>query len=440
MGRLSAFGLALVLAFGASFAAPPGPSVRRGPPRRFLVHFEDTLRNPSDRPLRDVVCEALLPLETPRQHVRWIRLSPHGWTRRTDAHGQSVATGRAAEVPPGGAETFSWIASVDLAEESHAPVASVPGPAPDEAARYLGDDRVLDLGSEAVRSAAAEVRRRAGDAPPAVLADAAARYVRERVRYELDGGWDPAGVVLVRGSGSCTESVFAFAAIARSLGLPTRWAGGTLLRAGPPARTVDARFHRLAEVWLPGHGWTPVEATGDPDLPLGSFARPFVQTSRGDASQDAGAGYAYHSRLSWSEPGRTTGERPRGVSSKRATWFPGIEDGEATRPLGEGVRPSFARGVLLACDVRGFSGDGPGGGAWTRASAARLLLRAGHPEGLRLASESWSDDPGSLRAAVAGALDEDLAAEVLPVVAAGPAAFEAWWAANAGAVEITRPR
>ena len=435
-----ALAAALVSAAGlsASFATPRGPDIRRGPPSRFLVHFEDTLRNPSGTPLLDVVCEALLPLETPRQHVRWIRLSPHGWTVRTDAHGQTVATGRADEIPPGGAATFSWIASVDLAEESHAPVPAVAADPPADAARYLGDDRALVLSDPAVRAAAADVLRDCGDAPPSVLADAAARHVRANVSYELEGGWDPAPVVLARGTGSCTESVFAFAAIARSLGIPTRWTGGTLLRPGTPGRTVDARFHRIAEVWLPGHGWAPVEATGDPAHPLGAYARPFLQLSRGDASLDAGSGHAYHSRLSWTEPSRKKGEPRRGVSSKRAAWLPGIDDDEATRPVAPGTLPSFARCELLACDVRGFGGDGPGGGAASRLDAARLLLLAGHPEGLRLASEAWGDDAEGLGPLVREACGDALAEEVLPLLAGNRAAFEAWWSRRGADVVLIR--
>jgi len=201
---------------------------------------------------------------------------------------------------------------------------------------------------------------------------------------------------------------------------------------------VDTRFHRIAEVWLPEHGWAPVEATGDPAHVLGAYARPFLQLSRGDASLDAGSGHAYHSRLTWTEPGRRPGEPRRGVSSKRAALLPGIDDDEATRPVAPGTLPSFARGELLACDVRGFGGDGPGGGGTSPLDAARLLLCAGHPEGVRLASETWEDDPEGLERLVRDACGTTLADEALPLVAGDRAAFEAWWVRRGGEISLTR--
>jgi transglutaminase-like putative cysteine protease len=446
--RDAALALAAALAAAAFASAPaprPAPDVVRGETRRFLVHFEDVVRNEGSAPLRDVRCDALLPLDSGRQRVRWIRLSPHGWDVRRDAHGETVASARVAQIGPGEAACFSWIASVDLAAEEHAPAASLAVPAPPEPARYLGDGPAFGIASDAVAAAADEARRRAGSDVPLALAESAAAVVRERVRFELSGGWDAAPVVLERGSGSCSESTFAFVAVCRRLGLPARWAGGTMLRAGAPGRTCDPTFHRIAEVWLPEHGWWPVETQGaraddasaDASRPLG---RPFLLLARGDGTSDGAIGTAYHARERWSRSDVAAGARPR--VSKRAWWLAGVDDDLVLRGsetgLAEGAVPSFARAELMACDARGFgppldaSGNAllpaSAAGVADRAAAAERLLRAGQPEGLRLAAEGFADDPAALRALAEEHCDETLAEEFLAAATSEAAGFEAWWA------------
>ena len=73
--------------------------------------------------------------------------------------------------------------------------------------------------STRVRAAAAAVRDRVRDPSPEALALAALDHVREHVRYELEGGWQPAPTVLREGAGSCSESTFVYVAICRSLGV-----------------------------------------------------------------------------------------------------------------------------------------------------------------------------------------------------------------------------
>lgn len=471
--RLAALGRAIFVAtiatvFAAAPAARPAPSVVRGAPRRFLVHFEDVVRNEGDAPLRDVVCDALLPLEMPRQHVRWMRLSPHGWTIRRDVHGQTVATARVASIPPGGAECFSWIASVDLAAEDHAPYGALDADVPPAARRYLADHPKLGVTSDAVRRAANEARRRADGAMPLALAESAADVVRERVRYEIDGTWDAAPDVLARGTGSCSESVFAYVAICRALGLPARWTGGTLLRSGPAGRTCDVTFHRVAEVWLPLHGWRPVETEAQPTGAVrasGPLARTepravgsgFLLLARGDASggtrdDPSGAsllGDAYHARERWAPLAGGQGPRAAPRVTKRAFWLAGVDDDLALRGsdagLSEDAHPSFPRGELIACDARGFGPplqadgspltggmqDSARGASRSAADAARVLIDAGHPEGLRLAAEACDGAGAAATLARAAArCDDELADSYLEVAGGSRAAFEAWWAAS----------
>lgn len=90
-------------------------------------------------------------------------------------------------------------------------------------------------------------------------------FVAKNVRYEIGGGWDDAVTVLKRGSGTCSEFTFAFIALARAVGLPARYAGGSIYM---PSEAIGGHFidkagHRWPEVYIPNYGWTPFDPTGD---------------------------------------------------------------------------------------------------------------------------------------------------------------------------------
>lgn len=85
------------------------------------------------------------------------------------------------------------------------------------------------------------------------------QFVRERLNYQLKGGWDSVPILLERGTGSCSEYSFVFIALCRSAGIPARYVGGIVTRGDDAF--VDNVFHRWTEVYLPGYGWVTV----DPD-------------------------------------------------------------------------------------------------------------------------------------------------------------------------------
>ena len=71
--------------------------------------------------------------------------------------------------------------------------------------------------------------------------------------FEMTGGWEPAPVVLERGSGSCSEYSFAFLSLCRIAGLPARYVGSIVVRTEDGS--CDEAAHRWAQVYLPPFGW-----------------------------------------------------------------------------------------------------------------------------------------------------------------------------------------
>jgi len=336
------------------------PTVRWGARRSRLVHFEDVVRNDGATPLRHVRADLLLPVSSARQTVHWVRLSPHAWRIHTDAHGEHVASASIDALAPGDATTFSWIASVDLAEEMHTPDPDVGRTAPpDDVRRYLADGRPFQVNSSAVAAAAEEVLRAAPGGSPLAIVHAAAAYVRCHVTYAREGGWDPAPTVLARGSGSCSESTWAFIAICRHLSVPARWIGGTMERRPSLGRSVDTTFHRMAQAWIPGHGWLPIETTRGRSKTADADRIPaaMLELAVGDGSGDEGVGTSYFARNRWAAD--ATGKAATtGRATCRAIWLPGIDDVRAARDttgddLADGPGRAFLA-ALLTCDARGF--------------------------------------------------------------------------------------
>jgi hypothetical protein len=137
-------------------------------------------------------------------------------------------------------------------------------------------------------------------------------YVIDHVKYERVGGWDTAPNVLKRGTGSCSEFSFVFMAMARGAGLPTRFCAGVMERGDEAS--MDDVFHRWTEVYLPGYGWVPVDASAtdsewqaDRIKAIGSYTnRGLITTIGGGGSEYVGWGYNYGFTQSYT--GRTSAD------------------------------------------------------------------------------------------------------------------------------------
>jgi hypothetical protein len=121
------------------------------------------------------------------------------------------------------------------------------------------------------------------------------------------GGWDVPEVVLKRGSGSCSEYTFSFVALCRAAGLPARYQGSVVVRGDDAS--VDEAFHRWAQVYLPGYGWVPVDASrGDSESPvaqakgIGELANRFLITTQGGGGSRY-LGWSYNSEVRYKASG-----------------------------------------------------------------------------------------------------------------------------------------
>jgi len=133
------------------------------------------------------------------------------------------------------------------------------------------------------------------------------KYIRERLTYELAGGWNVAPKVLERGNGSCSEYTFVFIAMCRAVGIPARYVGAAVIR-GDDAST-DEYFHRWSQVYLQGYGWVHVDPQGgDRERPseiaesIGVVDNRFLITTEGGGASEY-LGWSYNHYEMWTSRG-----------------------------------------------------------------------------------------------------------------------------------------
>ncbi len=122
---------------------------------------------------------------------------------------------------------------------------------------YTVDFREFDITNPIVKSTTDRIARSAGSSASIFLKktlDAAAA-----IPYKSDGRFDPAPVIITQNHGSCTEHTYFINAVLRAHGVPGRTVWVWL--PGDPQPSFN---HKIAETWLPGFGWVPMESLSPP--------------------------------------------------------------------------------------------------------------------------------------------------------------------------------
>jgi hypothetical protein len=291
-----------------------------------LVRFTDTIRNKAEIPARNLKVYILIPQESPRQKILSFSIRPAPDRVITDRWGQKIAVYRRSGLGPGKRFEVNWLAHVKLSGIQYhlsPEKAGTLADCPDDVKRlYLCDGPKYKLESETIRRAA---RAAVGDEKnPYWIAKRIHDYIIQHLAYKRDRRWDDAATVVERGSGSCSEYTFLTIALARAVGLPARYVGGTACRAKKrEPRHVDRVFHRWAEVYIPPYGWVPMDSTRDDsirrrrgrDKHFGGALPGLLTLARGDGGKASRLRWDYRSYHRWKGP------KKGGVkASRRAYW------------------------------------------------------------------------------------------------------------------------
>lgn len=189
--------------------------------------------------------------------------------------------------------------------------------------KYLTNGDKYDYKNEIIQKAVKEAVGK--ETNPYWIAHKIYKYIMERMEYELSGGWNPAPLVLQRGTGSCSEYTFVYIAMSRAAGLPVRYVGSVVVRGDDAS--MDDVFHRWVEVYLPNYGWIPVDPSGgDQPLPadqsafFGHLANRFLITTQ-NAGGSPYLGWTYNSDTKWNFTGRC-----KVTEEHYAEWEPIVEE------------------------------------------------------------------------------------------------------------------
>jgi transglutaminase-like putative cysteine protease len=333
--------------FATSLALSAAPQEAGGPDAtlppassEYEIDFQHTLRNRTDRELKDVRVYLPVPPSDAYQRICDYRIErdvPVHITNRTDGFGNKLKRVTIASIPAGGEARVGFSCTVSLGDP---PRVSLQGrdpeyvePPPEARALYTRDATIFGLATPIIAEAAARLARQHPD--PARRAQAIHDFVASTVAYGGGGGWDPAPLVLERKRGSCTEFAYLFCALARATGIPTRLVGASIFPARSSAPFVDGGHHRWVQAWLPDLGWVDFDPTLDAGRPpdqdfVGTHhGRTLVLTYVGDRALQLGLAYV--------SSNSHTGETSR---SQEFVWSQGTlaRLAEAQALLGAGER------------------------------------------------------------------------------------------------------
>jgi len=285
-----------------------------------------------------------LPEDNERQRITDLDVHPDPAEVRIDEHGNAIARLDVPSLAPHEKRVVGWKATVEVHSVRHVvdpaklrPLDEVPKEIRD---LYLRDGAMYGIGSPEVRKALAEAVGDETDLYRRVLA--IHDYLTRKLSYDRDSRWDPAPEVLRTGLASCSEYHFAFAALCRAAGIPVRWAGGSTFQGDETWR--DTVWHRWSEVYLPGHGWFPIDVTWDDagDGPrddrkyFGYTAARFAFLTRGDLGDDH--------PLRWHYIAGVRGRSLKGGVSFAMTWTRHPESGAvAVDAAASGAAAELAR-------------------------------------------------------------------------------------------------
>ncbi len=292
-----------------------------GPIQR-TIKYDYRIMNPTSEAAKDIDIYLPLPFETARQEIHYLHLSEKGKQRVfTDVHGQRLVHYHFDSIDVGQWEDLGFVVGITLKNmrwnaaklptHQDPPVLTA-----EERQRYMVSETNYSMESEVMRKVAADlIQGAASDYEKLVRIH---DHIIAKIRYVRDNTWDPAAVVLTRGTGSCSEYNYVLSGLCRLAGLPTRCVGGSSsgFRALP---TTDAVFHRWTEVFLSGYGWFPADCSRDANPIRGKrshFGRVYADVlvwcrQAGGADDSLGWDYRAKARVKGNDPGIKVNHRTR---------------------------------------------------------------------------------------------------------------------------------
>ncbi len=188
-----------------------------------------------------------------------------GTIRTEDSYGNRYWHGSLAEAPEAPIEVRVRTTVERRSSRADAPGSSRALSAAErrELAPFLGPNARVVVDHPILEPIRAEVRERAQSDDPAVVSRAIYDWVVENVEYKKTGtGWGNGDTfwACTERYGNCTDFHALFISLARSEGIPARFEIGFPVPEDRSEGSVGG-YHCWVELYLPGTGWFPVDAS-----------------------------------------------------------------------------------------------------------------------------------------------------------------------------------
>lgn len=238
--------------------------------------------------IQDLNVYLAIPEALPQQKILSIKFSPQQFSRVSDRWNQQFAWFHYTDIPGETLVRSQMIVDAEISEiqyfifpENCGTLNDIPG---DIRKIYTANGTKYRIDDPYIQKTAREVV--GSETNVYWMARRIFDFVRQKLEYKLEGGWNTAPVVLQRGTGSCSEYSFSFIALCRAAGIPARYVGSIVVRGDDAS--LDDVFHRWPEVYLPHYGWVPMDPQGgDKPLPrdqamnIGHLSNRFLITTHG---------------------------------------------------------------------------------------------------------------------------------------------------------------
>lgn len=256
--------------------------------RRARVTFTHEVKAHGKGQLQELNVYIAMPEDLPQQRIQAKAFTPENYRTVTDRWDQAFAHFHYQDIQSESTIQTIMTVETEVSEINYfifpdrcGTLKNIPR---DIKKTYTADGSKYQLKDPYIRDLAKEI---VGDETnPYWMARKIFDYVRNALEFEMVGGWNVAPVVLKRGTGSCSEYTFSFIALCRAVGIPARYVGSIVVRGDDAS--LDERFHRWPEVYLPNYGWIPIDPQGgDKELPrdraryIGHLSNRFLITTQG---------------------------------------------------------------------------------------------------------------------------------------------------------------
>ncbi|MFH1842909.1 MAG: transglutaminase domain-containing protein [bacterium] len=283
-----------------------GETIQTTDPHRLHLALIQEFRNYGPGEVTQLDLYLAIPRERPGQtFLGEVTFDPAPTAILEDRWQQPVAHFRLAELPLAERQRVTMTVDVELSawQQFVFPhrVGSLDDIPKDVRQAYLVDEDKYRIHDPRIQQAVQQAL--GGERNPYWMMRNIHRYIRERMYYELSGGWNVAPRVIERGNGSCSEYTFVFIAMCRAAGIPARYVGAVVIRGDEAS--YDDVFHRWSQVYLPSYGWVHVDPQGgDRETPaevaesIGNLSNRFLITTEGGGASEY-LGWGYNHGESW---------------------------------------------------------------------------------------------------------------------------------------------